>query len=141
MFATTQWAVVYFYAWYFVSVIVLSNVVTAFFLDSFQLQRTRAAAGSAAEPWHTRLAAVCKSNFPNLTTNMEFKRPFHSIFAYEELFKDDVEAHKAAAKQRLMRRRTYAPASRAVVNPLFPSAHVPGAAAVRGAGVAAAPSI
>lgn len=96
-YATSYWSMAYFYAWFFIMVIVVSNIVTAFLIDDFTVMRARIAATAAGDVplWEHRIReAMHAVGMPGAGRTI-ITRKMRTVHVYEAMFEDDVAAFLA----------------------------------------------
>lgn len=96
-YATSYWSMLYFYAWFFIMVIVVSNIVTAFLIDDFTVMRSRIAATAAGDVplWEQRIREAMRAvGMPGAGRTI-ITRKMRTVHVYEAMFEDDVAAFLA----------------------------------------------
>lgn len=97
-YATSRWAMIYFYIWYFVMVIVVLNIVTAFLLDDFMIMRAKIndETNNLKDEWRLRIERVIEEMGYDEHTNpfpYWYSRKTHPIHVYEVMFASDIQDH------------------------------------------------
>ncbi len=102
-YATSKAAMIYFYAWFFVMVIVVLNIVTAFLLDDFTvMQGTLTAEEDSGKQhaWKETALAAAAANDPNHARKWALSRKTHPIHVYERMFEEEVRQYLAEMEAR-----------------------------------------
>ena len=102
-YATHKAAMVYFYAWFFVMVIVVLNIVTAFLLDDFTvMQNTLTAEEDSGKQhaWKETALAAAAANDPQHALKWKLSRTTHPIHVYERMFEEEVRQYLADMEAR-----------------------------------------
>lgn len=91
---------IYFYVFYFVTVTVVINVVTAFLIDDFDVMRSqfRASYKGKLPTWQRRVKdAIAGVRTRGIHKDeLVIKRKAHGIHLYETMFADEIHAHLSA---------------------------------------------
>jgi len=102
-YSTHMAAMIYFYAWFFVMVIVVLNIVTAFLLDDFTvMQNTLTAEEDSGKQyaWKETALAAAAANDPNHARKWKLSRTTHPIHVYERMFEEEVRQYLADMEAR-----------------------------------------
>jgi len=93
--ATSRWYMIYFYAWYFVIVILVLNIVTAFLLDDFTVMQAQIEdeENGMVPSWRHRLQRAARELRVPARKRWVLTRPKHPQQVYEMMFADDIEEH------------------------------------------------
>lgn len=91
----TRWSMLYFYLWYFVIVIVVSNIVTAFLLEDFEVTQAQIIEiEHNYEPeWRRRILEAARDLRVKERTTWNVTRKEHPYHAYERMFADEIREH------------------------------------------------
>jgi hypothetical protein len=92
---TNRWFMIYFYLWYFVIVILVLNIVTAFLLDDFTVMQAQIEdeENGLMPSWHKRLLQAARELRVRDRKNWTISRPKHPQQVYELMFADDIAEH------------------------------------------------
>lgn len=91
----TRWSMLYFYLWYFVIVIVVSNIVTAFLLEDFEVTQAQIIEiENNYEPeWRRHILEAARDLRVKERTTWNVTRKEHPYHAYERMFADEIREH------------------------------------------------
>ena len=95
-YATSLWAMAYFYSWFFCMVIVVLNIVTAFLLDDFTVMQqtlTREEEEGTQHAWEVVVFRTAREHLPDFPTGWRVTRKTHPIHVYERMFEEEVRAY------------------------------------------------
>lgn len=90
-YVTSRWAMLYFYLWYFIMVIVVLNIVTAFLLEDFMLMsaKIKDEDDGIPEKWMEKISAALELlGIP--PGKWHIKRKAHPLHLYEMMFANDI---------------------------------------------------
>ncbi|KAA0175186.1 hypothetical protein FNF27_03194 [Cafeteria roenbergensis] len=93
--ATSRWYMIYFYIWYFVIVLLVLNIVTAFLLDDFTVMQAQIEdeENGMVPDWLRRLKAAARDLRVRERRSWAISRPKHPQQVYELMFADDIAEH------------------------------------------------